>query len=127
MDVTTGAWFALIGFVGTAAGMAGVTKSQPRTTLRVFSSLLLMFSCFSCLVMAEQGLHLWMQGWNPGPIDTEAAGRVAGRARGKGGIFLLVGYFFPQFLVFGYGTLFGFGAFTIFAGLDQLPNSDTDT
>ena len=124
MDGSTGAWFALIGFVGTAAGFTGFTKSHPGTKMRFLSSVVLILGCFASLVMVLQGLHLRMQGWNPGPIDSKSTARIAVSARGKGGILVMIAYFFPQFLVFGNGAFFAAGAKLISIGLNGLPRLD---
>ena len=65
-------------------------------------SMLCILGAFCCLVMVLQGFHLWGT-WEVPQIDSSDAARISTKARGRGGIILLLIRFFPQFLVFGYG------------------------
>ena len=73
----------------------------------MLSAVGVLVSAAAAVVMIFQGFHLWNTGWNMDltQMDPSVAGRTAARARGKGGIILLIIQFFPQFLVFGYGAV----------------------
>ena len=60
-----------------------------------------MLGMFCSLIMVLQGLHMWNT-WE-GLSATEVPTSAAAKARGKGGIVLLIINFWPQVLVFGYG------------------------
>ena len=104
MSVEVGGWLSLIGFVGLCLCMGGWNKSERGSTLETLSAVGVLVSAVAAVAMVFQGFHLWNQGWDIA-IDPETAGRAAAKARGKGGIILLIIQFFPQFLVFGYGGL----------------------
>ena len=54
------------------------------------------------LIVVFQGFHLLQSGYSF-EIDPELAGRASTRARGKGGIIILLLKYFPYFLIGGYG------------------------
>jgi len=54
------------------------------------------------LIVVLQGIYLINSGYSFN-IDPELAGRTAARARGRGGIIILLIKFFPYFLIGGYG------------------------
>jgi len=107
MSVEIGGWLSLMGFVGLALCVAGWNKSQRGSTLETLSAIGVLFCSVAALAMVFQGFHLWNTGWEIDlrQMDPSVAGRTAARARGRGGIILLIIQFFPQFLVFGYGAV----------------------
>jgi len=104
MDITIGGFFALIGFGGLALACGYVRDSERGSTKERVGAYLALISGVAALIMVFQGFHLWNQGWDIA-LDPETAGKAAAKARGKGGIIVLIIQFFPQFLVFGYGGL----------------------
>ena len=105
MSVEVGGWLALMGFFGLCLSAWGWNNSKRGSILEALSALGVLISVVAAVVMVFQGFHLWNTGWEIDltQMDPATAGRTAARARGRGGIILLVIKFFPQFLVFGYG------------------------
>ena len=110
MSVQLGGWLALLGYVGSAASIYWLSTviqepTQRARAIRPWASLCVLICSGAALVMVFQGFHLWNQGWDVSinQMDPSALGKTASRARGRGGIILLIMQFFPQFLVFGYG------------------------
>ena len=64
--------------------------------------LISIIGAFSCLIMVLQGFHLWGT-WEPPMFDSSEVANISSKARGRGGIILLIIRIFPQFLVFGFG------------------------
>ncbi len=104
MDGSTAAWFALIGFLGLPViqlfdehkkAQKGSKKAKAFVVLSIIGA-------FCCLVMVLQGIHLWGT-WEAPIFDSNDAARISSKARGRGGIILLIATVFPQFLVFGFG------------------------
>ena len=52
--------------------------------------------------MVLQGFHLWGT-WEAPIFDSSEVANISSKARGRGGIILLIIRIFPQFLVFGFG------------------------
>ena len=110
MNGSTAAWFALIGFLFPILFTSNVTNKSEGDSLEQIQgsikakalSILCILGAFSCLVMVLQGLHLW-GGWEAPQFDSSDVATISTKARGRGGIILLLIRFFPQFLVFGYG------------------------
>jgi hypothetical protein len=107
MSVEIGGWLSLLGIFGLALCATGWNKSERGSTLENLSAVGVLVCAVAALAMVFQGFHLWNTGWEIDlrQMDTDVAGRTAARARGRGGIILLVIQFFPQFLVFGYGAV----------------------
>ena len=102
MNGSTAAWFALIGFL--SLFVCGFIDPEMEKGSFKAKALLLISSigAFSCLIMVLQGFHLW--GTRESPIfDSIEVTYFPLKARGKGGIILLIIRIFPQFLVFGFG------------------------
>ena len=104
MDFVLGGLFALIGFGGLALACGLVRDSDRGSTREKIGSYIALLGGAAALIMVFQGLHLWNQGWDIS-LDPDTAAKAASKARGKGGIIVLIIQFFPQFLVFGYGGL----------------------
>ncbi len=106
MNGSTAAWFALIGFLSLI--VCGFIHPEIKPDIKkgsIQSKALLLISiigAFSCLVMVLQGFHLWGS-WEPPTFDSSEVSRISSKARGRGGIILLIIRIFPQFLVFGFG------------------------
>ena len=110
MNGSTAAWFALIGFLFPIIFTSNITNKSEENSQEIIQgtikakvfSMLFIAGVFCCLVMVLQGLHLWGS-WEVLQIDPSEAAKISTKARGRGGIILLIIRFFPQFLVFGYG------------------------
>ena len=110
MNGSIAAWFALIGFLFPILFTSNITNKSEDNSREIIQgtikakvfSILFIVGAFCCVVMVLQGLHLWGS-WEVPQIDSIEAGRISTKARGRGGIILLIIRFFPQFLVFGYG------------------------
>ena len=105
MDGSTASWFALTAFACLLIGSYLVNKTEKASPLESLGAVILLIGTGCSVVMIFQGFHLWNLGWQGIPMEPETAGRMAAKARGRGGIILLVIQFLPQFLVFGYGFL----------------------
>ncbi len=105
MDGSTASWAALIAIAGVLIGGYLVHKTERSSPLESLGAVILLLGAGCSVVMVFQGFHLWNSGWEGVPMEAETAGRMAAKARGRGGIILLVIQFLPQFLVFGYGGL----------------------
>ena len=105
MDGSTASWVALIAIVCLFTGGYLVNKTEKQSPLESLGSIILLIGAGCSVVMVFQGFHLWNSGWEGIPMEPETAGRMAAKARGRGGIILLAIQFLPQFLVFGYGGL----------------------
>ena len=111
MSVQLGGWLALIGVFGTGLFSGFILgtdyyKWSNRKVICQISSVGLLLSGLACVAMIFQGFHLWNIGWDINlaeRMDPSEAARLSARGRGRGGIFLMIFQFFPQFLVFGYG------------------------
>ena len=99
MSVAVGGWLSLIGFIGLSLCVGGWNKSGRGSTLETLSAVGVLVSAAAAVAMIFQGFHLWNTGWNMDltQMDPSVAGRTAARARGKGGIILLVIQFFHNF------------------------------
>ena len=104
MNFLIGGILSLLGFAGLAAGCAMVNNSGVGSRKEKLGSILVLLSALAALVMVCQGFHLWNEGWSI-DIDSDIAAKATTKARGKGGIIILIIKFFPQFLVFGYSGL----------------------
>ena len=112
MNGSSEAWFALIDFlfpiiftINPPNQSEGDSSEiiQGSTKAKVLSMLWIV-GAFCYLVLVLQGFYLWGT-WEVPQIDTSEAARISLKARGRGGIILLLIRFSPQFLVFGYGLL----------------------
>ena len=102
MNGSTAAWFALIGFLSLFVCRffdpeMGKGSFQAKALL-----LISIIGAFSCLIMVLQGFHLWGS-WEPPMFNSSEVANISSKARGRGGIILLIIRIFPQFLVFGFG------------------------
>ena len=117
MNGSTAAWFALIGFLSLIVCGAfdpemekgsikkGSIKKGSIKKGSIKAKALLLISiigAFSCLIMVLQGFHLWGT-YEPPIFDSNEISNISSKARGRGGIILLIIRIFPQFLVFGFG------------------------
>ena len=107
MNGSTAAWFALIGFLSLivcAAFDPDMEKGSIKKGSIKAKALLLIsiIGAFSCLIMVLQGFHLWGT-YEPPKFDSNEISNISSKARGRGGIILLIIRIFPQFLVFGFG------------------------
>lgn len=105
MDGSTGSWVALTAFTALLLGGYLIDKTDRDSPLEQVGALILIVGAGCSVAMIFQGFHLWNLGWEGISIEPEAAGRAAAKARGRGGIILLIIQFLPQFLVFGYGWM----------------------
>lgn len=105
MDASSASWVALTAIVGILTGGYLVQKTEKQSPLELMGAVLVLLGAACSVVMVFQGFHLWNSGWEGIPMEPETAGRMAAKARGRGGIILLIIQFFPQFLVFSYGGL----------------------
>ena len=111
MNGSTAAWFALIGFLSLIVCGAfdpemekGSIKKGSIKKGSIKAKALLLISiigAFSCLIMVLQGFHLWGT-YEPPIFDSNEISNISSKARGRGGIILLIIRIFPQFLVFGF-------------------------
>ena len=104
MDITVGGLLALTGFGGLCIACGYVRDSERGSNKEKVGAYIAVISGLAALIMVFQGFHLWKQGWDIS-LDPDTAAKAASKARGKGGIIVLIIQFFPQFLVFGYGGL----------------------
>ena len=104
MDQVTGGTLSLVGFAGMFVGCIISGDSKSSISRKRLGSVVVLIGAASALLMIFQGFHLWNQGWSV-EFDSDVLAKASTRARGKGGIILLIIKFLPQFLVFGYGTL----------------------
>ena len=81
-----------------------MNHSDANSSKEKFGTFLVLISAAAAVVMVFQGFHLWNEGWTI-EIDGDVAAKASTRARGRGGLIILIIKFFPQFLVFGYGWL----------------------
>ena len=107
MNGSTAAWFALIGFLSLIVCGAFVPEmgkgSIKKGSIKAKALLLIsIIGAFSCLIMVLQGFHLWGT-YEPPIFDSNEISNISSKARGRGGIILLIIRIFPQFLVFGFG------------------------
>ena len=110
MSGSTAAWFALIGFLFPILFTNIISNESEAKSDKIIQgsskakalSILCIVGVFCCLIMVLQGLHLW-GAWEAPQFDSNEAARITTKARGRGGVILLLIRFFPQFLVFGYG------------------------
>ena len=110
MNGSTASWFALIGFLFPIIFTSNLPNQSEGKSSEIIQgstkakilSMLCILGAFCCFVMVLQGFHLWGT-WEVPQIDSSDAARISTKARGRGGIILLLIRFFPQFLVFGYG------------------------
>ena len=104
MNHEVGGVLSLLGFAGLLGGCYLINHSDANSSKEKLGSFLVLISAASAVVMIFQGFHLWNEGWSI-EIDGDVAAKASTRARGRGGIIILIIKFFPQFLVFGYGWL----------------------
>ena len=106
MDGSIAAWFALTGFLSLIVCGFFDPDAKPdmkKGSIKAKALLLIsIIGAFSCLVMVLQGIHLWAT-WEPPTFDSNEVAKISSKARGRGGIILLIIRIFPQFLVFGFG------------------------
>ena len=105
MDFATAAWFFLAALIGLLSGIVILESAEKNSITELLGASLTLLGAGCSLVMIFQGFHLWNTGWSGIAIPPEAAGRVAARSRGRGGIIILAIQFLPQFLVFFFGIL----------------------
>jgi len=104
MNHEVGGIFSLLGFAGLLGGCYLVNHSGANSSKEKLGTFLVLISAAAAVVMIFQGFHLWNEGWSI-EIDGDVAVKASTRARGRGGLVVLIIKFFPQFLVFGYGWL----------------------
>ena len=107
MNGSTAAWFALIGFLSLIVCGAFDPEMEKgyikKGSIKAKALLLIsIIGAFSCLIMVLQGFHLWGT-YEPPIFDSNEISNISSKARGRGGIILLIIRIFPQFLVFGFG------------------------
>ena len=107
MNGSTASWFALIGFLSLIVCGAFDPEMEKGSIKKgsIKAKALLLISiigAFSCLIMVLQGFHLWGT-YEPPIFDSNEISNISSKARGRGGIILLIIRILPQFLVFGFG------------------------
>ena len=114
MGGQTASWFLLIGLITFAFSNAKsfdeelflvVENKQKKETEEkaIQNAKYLAWICIAInLIVVFQGFHLLQSGYSF-DIDPELAAKTSARARGKGGIIILLLRYFPYFLIGGYG------------------------
>ena len=109
MNPSIAAWFALIGFlsffvcslIDPEIKKGSIKKGSIKAKALLLISII---GAFSCLIIVLQGFHLWGT-YEPPIFDSSEIRNISTKARGRGGIILLIIRILPQFLVFGFGLL----------------------
>ena len=114
MGGQTASWFLLIGLITFAFSNAKsfdeelflvVENKQKKESEQnsIKRAKIIAWICIAInLIVVFQGFDLLQSGYSF-EIDPELAGRASTRARGKGGIIILLLKYFPYFLIGGYG------------------------
>lgn len=127
MSASQASWLLLIGFIlwnfssrRVFTGEIYEVVQDPRKLKKEIRSIriaqiLAWFCLIINLLVVWQGFHLLQTGYSPIEIDPELAAKTSYRARGRGGIIILIIRYFPYFLIFGYGVFALNSIFYIFS------------